>query len=125
MTKVKKGMIKIAMLEMWEEEDDREIIMRVAIAKSDLEAWKNIGRNYPPDARNVFTGATEMFPESIWCENGGEYRIVEELAGGGVGGWDHHPIPDRVVISAEIPAYSNYLRAFEEATGVLLDARFL
>lgn len=118
-------MIKIAILEMWEEEDDREILMSVAIKKSDLEAWKNIGRHYPPDARNIFTGETEMFPESIWHEDGGEYRVVEELPGGGVAGWNHHEIPDRVVIDATVPAYSNYLLAFEEATGVCLDARFL
>ncbi len=118
-------MIKIAILEMWEEEDDREILMRVAIAKSDLEAWKNIGRHYPPDARNISTGATEMFPESIWHEDGGNFRILGERRGGGVAGWDEHEIPDRVVIWMTIPAYSNYLRAFEEATGVCLDARFL
>ena len=85
-------MIKIAILEMWEEEDEKEIIMRVAIAKSDLEAWKNIGRHYPPDARNIFTGKTEMFPESIWHEDGGEYRVVEDRPGGGGAGNGHERV---------------------------------
>lgn len=118
-------MIKIAILNMGEDEDDRVIHLKVVIAQKDIEAWKNIGRHYPPDARNVFTGETEMFPESIWHEGGGEFLIMEVLPGGGVGGWNHHPIPNRYIISAEIPAYSNYLQAFEEATGVCLDARFL